>query len=133
MNKYRSLMIWPAIIIAIVFGIVTVKSASAVLFTDGSARLAAGDYVAFVVWFNFLAGFFYVLAGIGLWLNKNWAAKLAIIIAALTVLVFIAFGIHILTDGLYEARTVAAMTLRTLIWIAIAVIAIFYNRKIRSS
>ena len=60
-NK-SNLFIWPAIFIAIVFGIMTIKSGGAVLFTDGEARLAAGDYVSFVLWFNFLAGFLYVVA-----------------------------------------------------------------------
>jgi len=128
-NKKRILMIWPVTMLAIVFGIMTIISSSAVLFIDGAARLAAGDYVVFVVWFNFLAGFFYVISGIGLWLEKIWAARLAIIIAALTVGVFIAFGIHIVMDGRYEMRTVIAMTFRSLIWITIAAIAIRYSRE----
>ncbi len=33
-----------------------------------AARVAAGNFVPFVVWFNFLAGFVYVAAGVELWL-----------------------------------------------------------------
>jgi len=128
-TKKRMLMIWPSMIIAIVFGMMTIKSGSAVLFTDGEARLAAGDYVGFVVWFNFLAGFMYIVAGIGLWIKQQWAAKLAILIAALTLLVFSALGIHILLDGSFEIRTVVAMTLRSVIWITIAVLSTTYNKQ----
>lgn len=128
-TKKRMLMIWPSMIIAIVFGMMTIKSGGAVLFTDGEARLAAGDYVGFVVWFNFLAGFLYIVAGIGLWIKQQWAAKLAILIAALTILVFSALGIHILLDGSYEIRTVVAMTLRSVIWITIAVVSTTYNKQ----
>lgn len=128
-TKKRMLMIWPSMIIAIVFGMMTIKSGSAVLFFDGEARLAAGDYVGFVVWFNFLAGFLYIVAGIGLWIKQHWAAKLAILIATLTLLVFSALGIHILLDGSFEIRTVIAMTLRSVIWITIAVVSTTYNKQ----
>ena len=77
----------------------------------------------FVVWFNFLAGFTYVTAGVGLWLGRRWSAWLAIVIAATTALVFTALGIHIATGGAFEVRTVAAMTLRTVLWAAVAMFA----------
>ncbi len=127
-NK-RKAIIWPAMIIAIVFGLMTIKSGGAVLFTDGEARIAAGNYVSFVVWFNFLAGFFYITAGIGLWLKQQWANKLSIAIATLTILIFVGLGLHILMDGQYEMRTVIAMTLRSVIWITIAAVSSTYNKQ----
>jgi len=79
-----------------------------------------GNYLPFVLWFNFLAGFFYVLAGAGIWMQQRWAARLSVAIAGLTVLVFLAFGIHIFSGGVYEVRTVAALSLRSLVWVGIA-------------
>ena len=73
-----------------------------------------------MLWFNFLAGFAYVAAGVGLWLERRWAAWLALVVAAATALVFAAFGVHVLAGGAYELRTVVAMSLRTLVWAAIA-------------
>jgi len=35
-------------------------------------------------------------------------------------LVFAAFGLHVLTEGAYETRTVAAMTLRSTVWVVIS-------------
>ena len=125
----RPLWFWPVVIIAIGFGILTIKSGGDVLFIDGEARQAAGDYVGFVLWFNFYAGFAYIMAGLGLWLRKNWATKLAIAIAAATMLVFAAFGIHILMGGLYEVRTVVAMSLRSVIWIVIAAVVYYHGRR----
>lgn len=122
-TQKRPLWMWPIIIIAFAFGALTIKSGGAVIFFDGPARLAAGNYVNFVVWFNFIAGFFYILAGLGFLLNKNWTAKLSTTIAAATVLVFAAFGIHILMDGSFEMRTVIAMSLRSAIWISFAIAA----------
>ena len=107
-------------VLAGVFGILTLKSGSEVLFFDGAGREAAGNYVPFVVWFNFLAGIAYLAGAAGLILWRSWVTPLAFTIAALTIAVFIAFGVHILMGGAYEARTVGAMILRSLVWIGIA-------------
>ena len=84
---------------------------------------AAGKIVPFVLWFNFIAGFAYIIAGYGLFLWKRWAAQLAVAIALATVAAFIAFGIYIFLGGEFEIRTVGAMTIRSLVWIVIAVAA----------
>lgn len=125
----RPLWLWLVVIIAVGFGVLTIKSGGAVLFTDGEAHQAAGDYVGFVLWFNFYAGFAYIMAGLGLWLRKNWATTLAIAIAVTTLLVFAAFGIHVLMGGNYEVRTVVAMSLRSVIWIVIASRAYFHGKR----
>ena len=117
-------------VIAVVFGVMTIKFGGDVLFINGEARLAAGNYVTFVLWFNFLAGFFYIATGIGIWLKKVWSQAAAITLAALTLLVFGAFGIHILMGGEYEQRTVIAMSIRTLVWLTIAVTC--WQRSARS-
>jgi hypothetical protein len=110
-------------LLAIGFGLLTLREGGAVLFVDGAARQAAGHYVSFVLWFNFLAGFAYIAAGVGLWMRRRWAAWLALAIAVATALVFLAFGVHVALGGAWEQRTVVAMTLRTLIWVGIATIA----------
>ncbi|MBC8158843.1 MAG: hypothetical protein H8E94_05875 [Alphaproteobacteria bacterium] len=104
-----------------VFGIVSVFSGGAVLFVGGAFTALAGSIVPFVVWFNFLAGFAYVAAAIGLVRWRPWATPLSAVIAGLTLLVFAAFGIHVLSGGEFEARTVGALALRTMVWVGIAV------------
>ena len=116
-------------LVAVGFGLLTLKEGGTILFGDAGARAAAGNYVPFVLWFNFLAGFAYVVAGIGLWRQQRWAAWLAVAIAAATALVFAVFGAHIASGGAYEQRTVIAMSLRTLVWAVIAVLA--YRRLLR--
>jgi hypothetical protein len=116
----RDLWLTVGAVTAILFGLLTIVSGGRLPFGDAAARQAAGATVSFVLWFNFVAGFAYVAAGIGLWLARRWAALLAAAIAVATVMVFAAFGIHVLTGGAYEPRTAAAMTLRSLVWVAIA-------------
>ncbi len=103
-----------------VFGVMSLKSGGEVLFFDGAGREAAGNYVEFVVWFNFLAGFAYIAGAVGLALWRSWVTQLAFSIAISTIVVFMAFGVHIITEGPYEMRTVGAMVLRSVIWLGIA-------------
>ena len=113
-------MLRGAAVFAALFGSLTIKSGGSALFGDGAA---GGHYVAFVIWFNFLAGFAYLAAALGLWLGQRWSARLALCLAVFTVAVFGAFGVYIASGGLFEARTVWAMTARSMIWTGIAVLA----------
>jgi uncharacterized membrane protein (DUF2068 family) len=122
-QKQPGLLIRAISLIAVLFGLMTIKEGGAVLIGNEAALAAAGNYVPFVLWFNFMAGFAYVAAGIGLWLQKRWAAWLAVAIAASTVVVFAAFGAHVYSGGAYEKRTMIAMSMRTLIWLTISAIA----------
>jgi hypothetical protein len=107
----------------VAFGALTILSGGAVLFGGPAARATAGNVVPFVLWFNFLSGLVYVLAGIGIALRRPWAAKLAILLAAAIAAVFALFGLHVARGGAFETRTVGAMTLRLAVWIAIALVA----------
>lgn len=116
---------WAAVLalVAIAFGGVTIVVGGRTLFGGMEVRSAAGNIVAFVLWFNFVAGIAYVIAGIGLLLRKRWAAYLSTAIAVATIVVFIALGIHIFIGLAFEARTVGAMIIRSAVWVMIAVIA----------
>ena len=107
-------------VVAVVFGMLTIKSGGAVLFWSEEARIAAGDYVPFVLWFNFVSGFFYIAAGAALLFNKSWSVWLsgAILLGTLTIFAALSLSIFI-ADIAYETRTVGAMVVRTTVWSAI--------------
>jgi hypothetical protein len=107
-------------VFAVVFGLMTIKGGGTVLFGGDAERAAAGQVVPFVLWFNFLAGFAYVAAGLGLWRMRPWAGRLALAVALASLAVGSALALHIATGGAYEMRTVAAMTLRCTVWGLIA-------------
>ena len=127
MESNRTIGVWIVAIIAVAFGLLTLKSGGSVLFIDGIGRQEAGNYVPFVLWFNFFMGFVYIIAGVGLWLQKHWAVWLSLFIAGATLAVFTIFGVHILQGGLFEQRTVGAMVMRSVVWSAIS---LFSFRKI---
>lgn len=119
----RGIWIWAISLVAVAFGLLTIKEGGTVLFGGAAARAAAGNYVPLVLWFNFVAGFAYVIAGAGLWMQQRWAVWLAVVIVVETALTFADFGVHVYFGGAYEPRTVIAMSLRTLVWAVISAIA----------
>ena len=108
--------------IAVVFGALTVFSGWQGLFGDAATRAALGHTVGYVLWFNFLAGFAYVVAGLGLWRGARWGLWLASALALGTALVAAAFGVHVLGGGAFEMRTVGALALGLAFWAVVAAV-----------
>lgn len=113
---------WALGIFAILFGLATIKEGGSVLFLNGSARAEAGNFVPFVLIFNFIAGFFYATAGALLLKRKHWATNIAIGLLAGNLLVFGLLGFHILAAKPYELRTVVAMSIRTSFWLLVTIV-----------
>lgn len=107
--------------VAVVFGIATLVEGSHVLFGTAEARAEAGNYVPFVLWFNFAAGFFYVVAGLFAVAGRPAARLIAIGIAAGSAVVLALFLVHAARGGGFERRTMVAMPLRTVFWLVQAV------------
>jgi hypothetical protein len=108
--------------VGLVFGALTVFSGWQGLFGDAATRAALGHTVGFVLWFNFLAGFAYVAAGLGLWRGERWGVILATALALGTAGVAAAFAAHVLGGGAFEMRTVGALALRWGFWTVVAVV-----------
>ena len=70
MKPYRLINVLSGV--AMVFGVLTVYSGATALFGSAQAKAAAGNAVLFVLWFNFLGGFAYVLTASGLMLKRQW-------------------------------------------------------------
>ena len=111
-------------IAAIVFGIVTGLTGGRALFGSLESRADFGNVVPFVLWFNFLAGFVYIVTGAGLLLRRRWAVYTSLFVAVSTILVFVAFGVHVIGSGPFERRTIGALTIRSLFWLAVTIVSI---------
>ncbi len=106
--------------LATIFGVATLMSGGTALFGGAAGRAFAGEAVPFVLWFNFLAGFAYILAGVAIWRQSRLAFLFALAIAAATLLVFALFVVAVASGVAHEARTFGAMTLRSAFWLAVA-------------
>ncbi|KZK78131.1 hypothetical protein PsW64_03769 [Pseudovibrio sp. W64] len=102
-----------------IFGVLTLISGGSVLFGPVEVQVAAGDYMPVVLWFNFLAGFLYIGAAIGIWLQRNWALGLSAFIAVATGLIALGFGFLVFQGVAYEMRTVGALAVRIGVWTVI--------------
>ena len=114
--------------LALVFGAVTVFSAGNVLFGADIARELVGNFIPFIVWFNFAAGFLYIVAAVGIWLGRNWALGVSLFIAAATALAAVIFSILVMQGSEFEVRTIGALVLRIGFWAAISVF-LFRNER----
>lgn len=126
-NKPKIVIILASI--ALVFGLATIYSGGEVLFVDGTGRIRAGDYIGFIVWFNFIAGFAYLLAAYGFYKSRQWSVIVSKIIVIATLIAFGAFGVHIFNGGAYEIRTIVAMIMRSAAWLGIVFFAIKQMKK----
>lgn len=104
---------------AIAFGLLTLISGGSALF----GLVDMGAVVPFVLWFNFLAGFAYVIGGLLLMTGHRLALPVALTILIATATVFAVFGWRVFAGDAFEMRTVGAMTLRTLFWAAMVWVA----------
>lgn len=109
-------------VIAVLFAALTLFKSGQIIFGPQSARDAVGDFVPFVVQFNFVAGFFYLVAGIGIFLGRGWSLGLSALIALATLVTTAFFARHLLAGGAYEMQTVGALGIRSLFWIVISLV-----------
>ena len=121
-NKSKSTLIRIFAIFMLVIGILTLKAGGSVILI-GTSRIAAGNYVPYVLWFNFIIGFFHIIVAVGLWFEISSSYRLPLLILLAYIVVDIFFAYHIFTGGLYELKTVVAMSFRNLTWIGATIIA----------
>lgn len=118
-----------AAVVAVVFGLATIYSGASVLFGSEQAQRAAGHVVQFVLWFNFLTGFVYVTAGVGLWRARRWGFWLSAGLTLALAIVFALFMEHVDAGGLFEMRTLYALVFRFTVWCLITIVAYRVARR----
>ncbi len=116
--------------IAILFGIVPLISGGNALFVLHEIAKPTANIVPFVLYFNFAAGFAYIVAGAGLILLRPWSPSFAVAIALATTVVFAGLGAWILAGNAYEMRTVVAMSLRAAFWWGVSAFSIMRGRSL---
>lgn len=110
----------PVAIVAALFGLATIYSGGMALFGGAAAKAAVGDAVPLVLWFNFLAGFVYLLGAVALFYLAPSARPIAWLIGICTLLVFAMLIVMAFGGTPFEWRTIGAMVLRSGFWLAIA-------------
>ena len=110
----------PVAIVATLFGLASIFSGGMALFGGAASKAAVGNAVPMVLWFNFLAGFVYILGAVALFNLTPWARLVAWLIGVCTLLVFAILIVMAFSGTPFEWRTIGAMILRSGFWLAIA-------------
>jgi len=109
-------------LVATLFGAVTIFAGGRILL--GLAD--AGYYVLRpVLVFNTVMGAAYVLAGLAAWRSARAGAMSAGVIALLNLGVLVAILVRHATGGAVANETLAAMTLRTVVWVALFLVLLW--------
>ena len=116
-------------ILLIAFAAVTVFMSSSVIFDWFGIREKDGDYVPFVVWTNFIAGFLYLISAYGLLKARKWAFWILIGTILFLVIALIVLALYINYGGVFELKNVGAMGFRIALTIAFTVIVYFSLKK----
>lgn len=114
----------------ILFSFATVFSGGKALFSE-AGRTAAGEIVPYVLWYNFIAGFFYFVAGVAILKQHSCAKKVSSVLALTSSVVLIFLGVHILSGKAYETRTLVAMMFRSVFWVVVA-LTLFKAKYLKS-
>ena len=110
-NKIIKLMSY----FAMFFGIVTIFSGWQNLFNEDVIK-HQGKIIPLVLWYNFIAGIFYIIAAFGVIKQKRMALRLTSFISSLNLVVFLYLIVHISNNGSFETKTLVAMSFRTTFW-----------------
>jgi hypothetical protein len=114
------------LIFLLLFGAVTLFMSSSVLFGWFGIREKEGNFVTLIVWANLICGVLYLIAAFGILKAKKWAKDPLISALIILVIAFIFLFLHINNGGLYETKTIGAMTFR----IAVTALLLFTTIKI---
>lgn len=129
----KDLVLKIAAIALALFAAVTIFMSGSVIFDLFGIRAQEGHYVQFVVNANFVCGFLYLIAAIGLFRHRKWSNPLLVTTLGILLVAFLGLMWHIEAGGLYEMKTVKALGGRFLITLVFAGISWFYltrNKKL---
>ena len=126
--KKNKIVRYVVAIVLIAFASVTVFMSSSVIFDWFGIREKEGDYVPFIVWTNFIAGFLYLISAYGFLKAKKWTFWVLIGTAIFLVTALIILGLYIDAGGIFELKTVGAMGFRITLTFVFSLIA-YYKLK----
>lgn len=116
-------------IFMLLLGLVSLFMTTSIIFDLFHIQQMEGNYVSFIVYANFICSIIYLISAYGFFKEKKSTTVCLFVASSILILAFIAFWIYIEKGGVYEIKTVKAMSVRTLITIAFTGIAWNYLSK----
>ncbi|MEO6948432.1 MAG: hypothetical protein ABI123_02285 [Ginsengibacter sp.] len=125
----RAIIIKSSGVILGLLGLISLFMTTSVIFDLFGIRTVEGNYVSIVVYANFICAFLYLFASYCFFTNNKNASPILIVASIILIIGFAALMIHIQDGGVYEMKTVRAMTFRTLITLFFTGISVYYFQK----
>lgn len=110
-------------------GVISVFMTLSVIFNLFGIRKIEGNFVPFVVYANLVCGVLYLIAAYSTWRNVKLSSFILGVALILLIVTFVGLFMHINSGGVYEMKTVKAMTFRTVFTTAMLVIGIVLFKK----
>ena len=104
-------------------GLVSLFMTTSIFLDLFGIRAKEGNYVDFIVGANLICSFIYLISAYGLATQKVWTTKLLSLAVAILIIAFLGLGVHISNGGIYETKTVKAMSFRTILTIIFTIIS----------
>jgi len=119
----RNIILKSSSLLVCVFGLLSMFKSLSIIFNLFHLREIEGHYVLFVVIANLICGIIYLCAGYGIFKEKNWTTNFLFIAAFILIFTFIVLVIYIISGGIYEEKTIIAITIRTFITLVFTLIS----------
>lgn len=116
----------------IVLGLATLFLSSSIVFDLFGIRAKEGNYVLFVVIANLVCSILYLLAGYGIITKKPWTTKILSSSLVVLLIAFIGFLVHINMNGIYEIKTIGALTFRISITLVFVAASFLLNKSMKN-
>ncbi|MDH4224887.1 MAG: hypothetical protein OEW12_04510 [Deltaproteobacteria bacterium] len=113
---------WASGLFAVMLGAVSIKNEWAALSGSSGAR-ALGYALPFLVYFHLAMGAAYIVAGVGLYNLKRWAAWGSLVIALASLVVGGAYGLFLATGGAPSIIIILSLGFRAVSWTVIGGLA----------
>lgn len=112
-----------------VIGLVSLFMTFSILFDLFGMRQKEGNYVPFIVYANLVCGLIYLYAVTQIWKLKKSGIYALGLACLILILAFIALRIYISHGGIYEEKTIHAMTFRTVFTIVMTGLSMIIIKK----
>ncbi|MBN1462909.1 MAG: hypothetical protein JXQ69_05115 [Paludibacteraceae bacterium] len=119
-------------LIIIVLGFATLFLSSSIVFDLFGIRAKEGNYVLFVVLANLVCSILYLLAGYGIITKKGWVTKILSSSLIVLLLAFTGLLVHINMNGIYETKTIGALTFRIAITVLFVSASYLLNKSMKN-
>ncbi|HRP90536.1 MAG TPA: hypothetical protein PKX92_10920 [Edaphocola sp.] len=101
------------LVLLILIGVVSLFMTLSIIFNRFGIREKEGHYVLFVVYANLICGLLYLLAAYSIWKEQRKGSSLLLLALIILLIAFLGLGWHINNGGIYEPKTIKAMSFRT--------------------